>query len=88
MAIYKYPKLPKTLWRIGFENAIESVRAWMMSLSAVQRAAIFGALEDEWCHACGQEHKKCKCNHLPVVDNKKQAKMARSTESVFEANPQ
>ncbi len=43
-----------------YDYAIQTLTKYMRNLRPEQRAALFGALEDEWCRWCGCEHRHCK----------------------------
>ncbi len=42
-----------------YDYAIQTLTKYMRNLRPEQRAALFGALEDEWCIQCGREYRNC-----------------------------
>jgi len=55
--------------------ALGIVTDWLKKLSPTERMAVFGALQDLWCHACGSEVDACKCRRY----KRTMEKLTRST---------
>jgi|HubBroStandDraft_3_1064219.scaffolds.fasta_scaffold48784_2 hypothetical protein len=48
---------------------------WLKKLTPLERMAVFGALQDRWCHACGVDVELCKCRRY----NRTMKELTRST---------
>lgn len=67
-------KAPMVL-RGPLPQALASIQGYVRKLSPAGRAAIFGALQDEWCSQCGTELNGCTCCQIAA----KRAELRRST---------
>src|ERR1035441_515266 len=59
--------------------ALGMFQDWLAKLAPAERMAIFGALQDRWCHSCGIEVNLCKCRGY----RREMAKLTRSTPVQF-----
>lgn len=57
-------------------TGLNAVKAWLRYLSSTERAAVFGAIEDEWCIQCGKKGHAGPCN----VPQRKTAQVSNSLE--------
>jgi hypothetical protein len=57
---------------------LESIQGYFRKCTPAVRAALFGALSDEWCVICGTEINGCQCLQIAA----KHRKLRRSTTEV------
>ena len=48
--------------RIDTVTGLKAVQGWLRFLSREERAAVFGAIQDEWCIKCGRSDHTGDCD--------------------------